>query len=160
MADARRPRLPVSRRALLTAAAATPAITGAGAGPRSVAELAKAWNAERDLIALLTRRWSDLETALQRRTGSLDFRAAAAAGDAGALEMIAIDRRVPGLWETAEAASERISRLPCTTLSDALAKVQMGIRIIGPHDSEGASYALLQGGYDDLVRMLGPLAGQ
>lgn len=158
MADASPPRLPVSRRTLLTAAAAAPALCGAGPRPQSVAQLAKAWNAERDLIGLLTRRWSDLETALQRRTGSLDFGAAAAGGDAGALEMIAIDRRLPGLWEAAEAAAERISRLPCATLGDALAKLQMGIRINGLHDCQGSSYVLLQGGYDDLVGILGPLA--
>lgn len=98
MADASPPRLPISRRTLLTAATAAPALCGAGPRPQSVAELAKAWNAERDLIGLLSRRWSDLETALQRRTGSLDFGAAAAAGDVGALEMIAIDMRLPGLW--------------------------------------------------------------
>ncbi len=160
MADASPPRLPVSRRTLLTAAAATPALIGAGVRPQSVAALAKTWNAERDLIALLMRRWSDLETALQRRTGSLDVRAAAAAGDVGAVEMIAIDRRLPGLWEAAEVAAERIARLPCATVRDALAKVQMGIRINGPHDCEGPSYVLLQGGYDDLVRILGPLGDQ
>lgn len=158
MADASPPRLPVSRRTLLTAAAAAPALCGAGLRPQGVAQLAKAWNADRDLISLLTRRWSDLETALQRRTGSLDFGAAAAAGDPGALEMIAIDRRLPGLWEAAEAAAERSSRLPCATLGDALAKLQMGIRINGPHDCQGPSYVLLQGGYDDLVRTLGPHA--
>jgi hypothetical protein len=158
MADASRPPLPVSRRTFLIAASAAPALHSAAGGAQGVAELAKAWNADRDLIALLARRWSDLETALQRRTSSLDFNAAAAAGDAGACEMIAIDSRLPALFDSAEAAADHIARLPCRTVSDALAKLQVGIRIVGPEDTDPTAWTLLHEGYEDLADFLGPLA--
>ena len=159
MADARSPRPSLSRRGVLAAASAAPA-AALRAEPRSVAELVRAWNADRDLIEGLSRRWQRLETDLKRRTGSLDFTAAAARGDAGACEMIAIDRRLPALFDTDEAAAEHVAALPSATLGDALGKLQMGIRIIGPHDGEGPSHALLLGGYEDLVRLLGPRVHQ
>lgn len=159
MTDASRPRPPaLSRRHFLAAASATPALQGARVKPERAAELARAWNADRDMIGLLTRRWSDVETALQRRTGSLDFAAAAARGDAGACEMIAIEKRLPALFDVAGAAADHIARLPCRTVSDALAKLQVGIRIVALEDTDPTAWTLLHEGYEDLADFLGPLA--
>ena len=72
--------------------------------------------------------------------------------------MIAIDRRLPALFDTGEAAAEHVAALPGATLGDALGKLEMGIRIIARY--EGPSHALLLGGYEDLVRLLGPRARQ
>ena len=160
MTDARSPRPFHSRRGVLAAASAAPTAAVVRAELWSVAELARAWNVDRNLIEGLSRRWQRLETDLKRRTGSLDFTAAADRGDSGACEMIAIDRRLPALFDADEAAAEHVAALPCATLGDALGKLQMGIRMIGPHDGEGPSHALLLGGYEDLVRLLGPRARQ
>lgn len=161
MSDVRFPRTPkLSRRHFLAAASATPALPRTSVGGECVAEQARAWNADWDFIAYLSQRWQVLERDLQRRTRSLDFIAAADKGDVGALEMVAIEERLPGLFHAAEAAAERIAALPSLTLKDALAKLQIALSIIAPHDSEGPSYALLIGGYEDLVRLLGPFTDQ
>lgn len=149
----------LSRRRFLTAASAAPALQTAGVHGPSVADLAKAWTADWDFIADLTWRWHLLERDLQRRTCSLDFIAAARQGDASALEMVAIDARLPALFQAADAAAERIAALPALTPQDALAKLYVALTLIAPHDSEGPSHALLMGGYRDLVRVLGPGLG-
>ncbi|HEX7884576.1 MAG TPA: hypothetical protein VF474_01245 [Phenylobacterium sp.] len=43
-------------------------------------------------------------------------------------------------------------------VSDALAKLQVGIRIVGPEDTDPTAWMLLHEGYEDLADFLGPLA--
>lgn len=150
--------LPMSRRRFLAGASAAPALQGGAPGPRSVAARAQAWNTNRDVADQLNRRWQTLETDLQRRTRSLTYVSAAARGDLCAQEMRAIDARLPALFAADETMGEEIAALPCRTLADALAKLQMVLRLTAPYDSEGPSWSLLNGAYEDLQRILGPVA--
>lgn len=154
------PRLPpLSRRGFLAAGAAAPAAQAVGAPTRALPDLAQAWNAERDLLRRLMLRWQELEKDVQRCTGSLDFRTAAKGGDGAALEMIAIDQRLPALFEGEEAAAALIAALPCRSAADALAKLQVGIRIVGPEDTDPTAWTLLRDGYEALLGLMGPVAG-
>jgi hypothetical protein len=149
----RPPRL--SRRHFLAAAPTVVAVEAVSAPARSLPELAQAWHGTRDLVRELLLRWQDLEKDILRRTGSLDYRKAARDQDAAALEMLAIDKRLPALFERDETESAALAALPCGAVADALAKLRAGIRIIGPEDTHPTGWALLRDGYDRLARELG-----
>lgn len=149
----RSPRL--SRRHFLAAAPTVLAVEAGAAPSRSLPELARSWHETRDLVRALLLRWQDLETDVQRRTGSLNYRKAARAQDTAALEMLAIDKRLPAVFEREEAESAALAALPCGSVADGLAKLRAGIRIIGPEDTDPTAWALLRDGYDHLARELG-----
>lgn len=156
-----RPNLPrLSRRGFL-AAAPTALVIEAGAVPaQPLPELARAWGEARDQVRALMLRWQDLEKDVQRRTGSLNFRSAARGRDAAALEMIAIDKRLPALFEAEAAAAAAVAARPCQTATDALAKLQVGIGMLGPEDTDPVIWALLRDGYGHLARGAGETGGQ
>lgn len=152
----RSPRPPrLSRRHFLAAAPTAMALESGAAPAESLQKRARAWNDTRELVRGLLLRWQDLETEVLRRTGSLNFRKAARASDTDALEMLAIDKRLPALFESQAAGAAEMAALPCQSIADALAKLQVAIAMVGPEDTEPTVWALLQGGYEHLVRSLG-----
>lgn len=156
-----RPRPPrLSRRRFLAVAPTALAIEAGAAPSRPLPELARAWREARDLVRGLMLRWQDLEKDVQQRTGSLNFRKAARGRDAAALEMIAIDRRLPALFEAEAAAAAAVAARPCQSIADALAKLQVGIARLGPEDTDPVVWALLRDGYDHLARDVGDTGGQ
>ena len=106
----RPPRL--SRRHFLAAAPTAMALEAGAAPAGSLPERARAWNDTRELVRGLLLRWQDLEKEVLRRTGSLNFRKAARASDADALEMLAIDKRLPALFESQAAGAAEMAALP------------------------------------------------
>jgi hypothetical protein len=149
----RPPRL--SRRHFLAVAPTALAIEAGAAPTGSLPERARAWNGTRELVRGLLLRWQDLEKEIQRRTGSLKLRKAARDSDADALEMIAIDKRLPALFDTQAAGAAQMAALPCQSVADALVKLQVAIAMVGPEDTDPTVWALLQDGYEHLVRSLG-----
>lgn len=149
------PRSPrVSRRRFLAVAPTALMAEAAVAAPRPLPELARAWIEARGLARGLLLRWQDLEKEVLQRTGSLDFRAAARAQDGAALEMIAIDARLPALFEAEAAAAAVIAARPCRSAADALAKLEVGMSILGAEDTDATAWALLRAGYDHLAGVL------
>ena len=71
--------------------------------------------------------------------------------------MIAIDKRLPALFDSEAAGAAAMAALPCRSLADALAKLQVGITMVGPEDTDPTAWALLREGYDHLVGGLGAL---
>lgn len=152
----RSPRSPrLSRRHFLAAAPTAMALEAGAAPAGPLPERARAWNDTRELVRGLLLRWQDLEKEVLRRTGSLNFRKAARASDADALEMLAIDKRLPALFDSQAAGAADIAALPCQSVADALAKLQVAIAMVGPEDTDPTIWALLQEGYEHLVRSLG-----
>lgn len=155
----RSPRL--SRRHFLAAAPTALAVEAGAASARPLPELARAWREARERVRALMWRWQDLEKDVQRRTGSLNFRKAARARDGAALEMIAIDKRLPALFEAEAAAAAAVAARPCQSVTDALAKLEVGITMLGPEDTDPIVWGLLQDALGHLAanRRGGGLAG-
>lgn len=151
----------LSRRAVLSSLAVAPASAALPMAPRSppptpdpiVAEIA-AWLAARDRAEALLTDWQCLEGQLSLKCKPMSLTEASRRGFAEVRQMRALDRRYKRLAKKLDRAAGRITAMRASSAAGGLAKLEMALRILEPMDCEEFSWALIQGGFEDLRALL------
>jgi hypothetical protein len=146
----------LSRRKLIAGVAAAPLVGTVVAPPKVDPLVAKvrAWLADREAADGLMHQWQRLETALYRKHGAMSTREAIRAGHAEGRQMKVLDARYRAASKKLDRRAGRLVLARAVTTEGALAKVEMGLRIQEPLDCEEFSWALIQGGFEELRQFM------
>ncbi len=158
----------LSRRALVGAATAivasahrTSHARGLEEGPTKapshlVETKVREWIAQKEAQESLVRRWQDLEHRLceKIRPLGMGLTAAVRSGLPEARAMRMLMRRIRTEDRRLDRAAASIVLMRSSTIEDALAKVQLGLRIQEPLDCEEYSWALMRDGFERLRELI------
>jgi hypothetical protein len=148
----------LSRRTMIAAAAAAPlggGMNGAEAADPVVVKVGE-WKAAKAAQDVMVREWQGLESVLLDRAQALgmDLAQAHRSRLPEARAMRALMRRIEAMDGPLDRATGRIVLMRPSSTAGALAKIELGLTIQGPHDWEEYAYALVQDGWEQLVRYL------
>jgi len=147
--------LPLSRRALIGAAAAMPLSLGAvQSGPEEAVDIARSWLAKRAQARLWMGRWSRLETWLARRHGWYGLDEAQQRALDAAQRLYAIDARLDGLEAEQAALVERLVSSPARSPKGVIAKLVVAEELLGP-EGEPHAHRLVADAWRELSAVLG-----
>ena len=141
----------ISRRHLFLAAAAARLVAGTEIEPADpLTDQVRAWVAERDAADELQAQWGQLERTLNVRRGAMSLTAATRSGFPEARKMRALMRQIRAADRKLDRMTARLVAARPRSAEGALSKIEMGLRIQQPLDSEEYSWALIKSGYDAL----------
>ena len=144
--------LPVSRRTVIGAAAASPLDLKAALEPGQVRALSEGWLARRAESDRLMLRWSRLEARLAADHGwyGLDETQRRALEAGRCLDEI--DARLDVLWADQAQLLERLSASPSAHPRDVAAKLAVAVKLLPP--DKHPAHQLIAGAWRELVAML------
>jgi hypothetical protein len=155
----------VSRRAVMIGTFAGPAAAQASlaanalptsAAPDELAAKAAGWIATDEHLTALQLRWQHFETLLfdkARQTG-MSCEHACQSNLPEAQAMRALDTEMEATRRQLDATAGEISLIPATTISGAIAKLELGLKVQGPFDWQDHALELLEDGIAELRGLL------
>jgi hypothetical protein len=117
---------------------------------------AAAWIASDQRLTAMQLRWQDFETLLfaKARRMKMSCEQACRSNLPEAQAMRSLDKDIEATRRQLNAAAGEISLLPATTISGALAKIELGLKVQGPFDWQDRALELLQDGIVELRGLL------
>ncbi len=157
----RRPRMhrPLSRRALVGAAATPLGLGAVQSGPEEAVDIAQRWLAKRAQARLWMGRWSRLETWLARRHGWYDLDEAQQRTLDAAQRLYAIDARLDGLEAEQAALLARLVSSPARSPNGVIAKLVVAKELLDP-EGEPHTHRLVADAWRELLAVLGEERGR
>jgi hypothetical protein len=150
----------LSRRAVMIGAFAGPAAAQASlaanlptsAAPDELASKAAEWIATDSRLTALQLSWQHFETLLfaKARQLKIDCAHACQSNLPEAQAMRALDTEIEATRRQQAAAAGEISLIPATTISGAIAKLELGLKVQGPFDWQPHALELLEDGIAEL----------
>jgi hypothetical protein len=150
-----------SRRIVMIGAIAAPAaaqtsLTASSlptsASPDELAARAAGWIATDDRLTAMQLRWQHFETLLFAKAHriKMDCEHACRSNLPEAQAMRALDKEIEETRRRLHTAAGEISQIPATTISGAIAKIELGLKVQGPFDWQDHALELLEDGIAEL----------
>jgi hypothetical protein len=154
----------VSRRAVMIGAFAGPAAAQASlaanlptsAAPDELASKAAEWIATANRLTAMQLRWQHFETLLfaKARQMNMSCEHACQSNLPEAQAMRALDTEIEETRRKQVATAGEIRLIPATTISGAIAKIELGLKVQGPFDWQDHALELLEDGIVELRRLV------
>ncbi len=125
--------------------------------PDAVVSHAAAWTAADENLTAMQLRWQDYETAVFDKARRMKINCARACESnwPEAQAMRALDLQITAAYAHLEALAGKVRRMRATTISGAVAKVQLGLQVQGPYDWQEHALELTEDGLAELRKMTG-----
>jgi hypothetical protein len=118
---------------------------------------AAAWTAADENLTAMQLAWQDHESAVFDKARRMKISCARACESnwPEAQAMRVLDLQITAAYAHLEALAGKIQRMRATTISGAVAKIQLGLQVQGPYDWQEHALELVEGGLTELRKMTG-----
>lgn len=129
----------------------------APSGECSLLARAAEWASADERLTSMQLQWQDYESAVFDKARRMKISCARACESnwPEAQAMRALDLQITAAYAQLEALAGQIRRMRATTISGAVAKIQLGLKVQGPYDWQDHAYELVEDGLVELRKLTG-----